>query len=377
MAKSLTHPSTLEGASRSLAGGSSLSGNALGTVSFFRPDLNFLRAFFARWALAQRNDDLNYDIVEWIEKNVMEKWNPRVLVAKTATLSDHTLAYFDNERPDEEQAPSIKYVPTFERTGKEPLMVMVLGRSVAPIKRFLKTCHEVAEENRKATIAVVTTFFLSAYLSTFILKVYIPSLQKDAELMGLFGSLPSQCFVLLQDIDTVGMQRSSAIDEIEAERKQATKHLPHEERHASIRDKGNTTSPSNITLSGLLNCLDGLISQEGRIVIMTSNFAHKLEKALIRPGRIDCQVYLGYTSPPTLYPDRRAHTSRISSHLIIYRDSAAEAVKETKAWVTEHRRSKEEEQEWAKRASLWKAAQKGRILTPEAEDKATKNKDEP
>ncbi|XMA08461.1 hypothetical protein WAI453_001252 [Rhynchosporium graminicola] len=228
-------------------------------------------------------------------------------------------------------------------------------------------------------------------------------------------SMPSSEYprnLAIEDIDAIGMQRSSAIDVIEAERKQATKHLPHEERDASTRDQGNTTPPSKITLSGLLNFLDGLISQEGRIVIMTSNFAHKLDKALIRPGRIDRQVYLGYTSPPTARlmflrifpPDSNSATpshlnkqdlaklatefasyiptdmltpAEFQGHLIIYRDSAAEAVKETKTWVTEHRRSKEEEQEWAKRASLWKAAQKGRILTPEVEDKATKNKDEP
>jgi hypothetical protein len=42
-----------------------------------------------------------------------------------------------------------------------------------------------------------------------------------------------------------------------------------------------------IDLSFLLNLLYGVLEIPGRIVIMTSNFPEKLDKALIRPGRID------------------------------------------------------------------------------------------
>jgi chaperone BCS1 len=42
-----------------------------------------------------------------------------------------------------------------------------------------------------------------------------------------------------------------------------------------------------LTLSGLLNAIDGVGSRENRILILTSNHADKLDPALIRPGRID------------------------------------------------------------------------------------------
>jgi hypothetical protein len=42
-----------------------------------------------------------------------------------------------------------------------------------------------------------------------------------------------------------------------------------------------------IDLSFLLNLLDGVLEIPGRIVMMTSNFPEKLDRALIRPGRID------------------------------------------------------------------------------------------
>ncbi len=49
--------------------------------------------------------------------------------------------------------------------------------------------------------------------------------------------------------------------------------------------KGNDAK--GITLSGLLNALDGVASPEGTAVIMTTNHPEKLDHALIRPGRID------------------------------------------------------------------------------------------
>ena len=45
--------------------------------------------------------------------------------------------------------------------------------------------------------------------------------------------------------------------------------------------------PLKVDLSFLLNLLDGILETPGRIVIMTSNFPDILDKALIRPGRID------------------------------------------------------------------------------------------
>ena len=46
-------------------------------------------------------------------------------------------------------------------------------------------------------------------------------------------------------------------------------------------------SSEKLTLSCLLNLLDGVLEAPGRIVVMTTNFIEKLDSALIRPGRID------------------------------------------------------------------------------------------
>lgn len=48
-----------------------------------------------------------------------------------------------------------------------------------------------------------------------------------------------------------------------------------------------------LTLSGLLNILDGTLEIPGRIIILTSNYPELLDRALIRPGRIDMIIKLG------------------------------------------------------------------------------------
>jgi len=45
-----------------------------------------------------------------------------------------------------------------------------------------------------------------------------------------------------------------------------------------------------LTLSHLLNLIDGLIEMPGRIIIFTTNHKSKLDPALIRPGRIDIAI---------------------------------------------------------------------------------------
>jgi len=49
-------------------------------------------------------------------------------------------------------------------------------------------------------------------------------------------------------------------------------------------------------LAGLLNVLDGVVDSPGRIVVMTTNHPDKLDPALIRPGRINKRIHLGFVN---------------------------------------------------------------------------------
>jgi hypothetical protein len=49
-----------------------------------------------------------------------------------------------------------------------------------------------------------------------------------------------------------------------------------------------------LNLGGLLEVLDGVVDCPGRILIMTTNHPKKLDKALIRPGRVNQRLFLDY-----------------------------------------------------------------------------------
>ena len=57
---------------------------------------------------------------------------------------------------------------------------------------------------------------------------------------------------------------------------------------------------NKLTLSFILNILDGLDENYGRILIITSNFYENIDKALVRPGRIDLRVEMKNASIQTI-----------------------------------------------------------------------------
>lgn len=61
-----------------------------------------------------------------------------------------------------------------------------------------------------------------------------------------------------------------------------------------------TVSDETINLSFLLNLFDGVLETPGRILIISSNYPEKIDKALIRPGRIDLNICFGKASRDTI-----------------------------------------------------------------------------
>jgi len=47
-----------------------------------------------------------------------------------------------------------------------------------------------------------------------------------------------------------------------------------------------------LNLSFLLNIFDGILENPGRIIILTTNYPDKIDKALLRPGRVDVNIQL-------------------------------------------------------------------------------------
>ncbi|KAI6709035.1 AAA family ATPase [Diplocarpon mali] len=122
----------------------------------------------------------------------------------------------------------------------------------------------------------------SSIAGHFGLNIYILSLStiNEANLKSLFDKLPSRCVILLEDIDAVSSNRDTEVEDS----RQITTGSP-SQMSKSVGGK--------VSLSYLLNVIDGVGSQEGRILIMTTNHITRLNEALIRPGRVDKKVELG------------------------------------------------------------------------------------
>jgi hypothetical protein len=56
-------------------------------------------------------------------------------------------------------------------------------------------------------------------------------------------------------------------------------------------DRQKETEQEPLDLSFLLNLLDGTLEASGRILVVTTNFPERLDRALVRPGRIDMMIH--------------------------------------------------------------------------------------
>lgn len=130
-------------------------------------------------------------------------------------------------------------------------------------------------------------------LDIYVISLLEPSLTEE-DLSALFNSLPRRCVVLLEDIDTAGLSRTAEEDANTDGRKGDTAPVTEwkvTDLARALKDKGSSPDDKKgISLSGLLNAIDGVASHEGRVLIMTTNKPDVLDDALIRPGRVDLQV---------------------------------------------------------------------------------------
>lgn len=91
-----------------------------------------------------------------------------------------------------------------------------------------------------------------------------------------------------------------------------------------------------LTLSFILNVLDGVQETPGRIMIMTSNYIQKIDKALIRPGRFDICLELGYAIMDTVKDFYHFHYKKSISKAV---ESTLNIEKLTPAELVSMRRS--------------------------------------
>lgn len=105
--------------------------------------------------------------------------------------------------------------------------------------------------------------------------LYVLSLNgiSDRNLLEALSQVSDNSIILIEDFDTFDVTKARMI-EVE----------------------GDGLTVATLTLSGLLNAIDGVYSGQGRILVMTTNHIEKIDKAILRPGRCDLKVELGYAN---------------------------------------------------------------------------------
>ena len=94
----------------------------------------------------------------------------------------------------------------------------------------------------------------------------------------------SERLYVIEDIDAMGDTV------LRREWKKPVAQKPKTEEDAWL-DRQKESEQEQLDLSFLLNLLDGTLEANGRILVVTTNFPERLDRALVRPGRIDMMVH--------------------------------------------------------------------------------------
>jgi chaperone BCS1 len=125
------------------------------------------------------------------------------------------------------------------------------------------------------------TSLVSGLSSHYNSTVYIVKLNEmnDSKLQEAVRDAGSNSMIVLEDIDCAVNKVIQKREEEKDEDKDCTPE--------------KTEVLGGLTLSGLLNVLDGMQTPSGVQFFMTTNHIDKLDAALLRPGRTDVRVFLG------------------------------------------------------------------------------------
>jgi chaperone BCS1 len=129
------------------------------------------------------------------------------------------------------------------------------------------------------------TSLVTAQAAHFGLSIYTVNLTdfNDRSLMNAVSDVPANSVLLFEDIDCMKGSKARPLT------------------NATTKENGSvvneTAANQNcVTLSGLLNVLDGFYAPSSVLFVMTTNHVEALDSALLRPGRIDYKLYLGRAS---------------------------------------------------------------------------------
>lgn len=150
---------------------------------------------------------------------------------------------------------------------------------------------------------------IAKYTDRHIINVKLSMINNDNDLIDIFHNPTFTCYENNDEsADTKPVlipinKRIYILEDIDAEcdailERSNKRELPiilddfKDEKFEKISKELSISKPPGVTLSGILNVLDGVLELNDVIIVMTTNHIDKLDKALIRPGRITMNIEL-------------------------------------------------------------------------------------
>ncbi|CAH8388783.1 unnamed protein product [Eruca vesicaria subsp. sativa] len=132
---------------------------------------------------------------------------------------------------------------------------------------------------------------MANFLEYDVYDLELTTVMDNTQLRSLLIETSTKSIIVIEDIDcslNLTGQRKKKQEEEEGDEKKAVE-------KKMMKNQGEDKE-SKVTLSGLLNFIDGLWSACGgeRIIVFTTNFVDKLDPALIRKGRMDKHIEMSY-----------------------------------------------------------------------------------
>jgi mitochondrial chaperone BCS1 len=163
------------------------------------------------------------------------------------------------------------------------------------------------------------TSLVSALAEKFGMSIYAVNLAQfnDRSLVVAMNDVEPNSVILFEDIDCMKSSDARPITEDA---------VGAESKSSSVKEDRN-----GVTLSGLLNALDGFSAPDNVLFIMTSNQIEALDPALLRPGRIDYRLYLGQATAAQkveLYRRFFPHVSLFEAELFVEGNLGAKTMAE-------------------------------------------------
>jgi mitochondrial chaperone BCS1 len=163
------------------------------------------------------------------------------------------------------------------------------------------------------------TSLVSALAEKFGMSIYAVNLAQfnDRSLVVAMNDVEPNSVILFEDIDCMKSSDARPITEDA---------VGAQSKSSSVKEDRN-----GVTLSGLLNALDGFSAPDNVLFIMTSNQIEALDPALLRPGRIDYRLYLGQATAAQkveLYRRFFPHVSLFEAELFVEGNLGAKTMAE-------------------------------------------------